>query len=439
MKRNCLFVVQSHYPYSHYMDLNLELIFPFYLVTDGKKTIIEGKIDELLNKYDGNIYVYESNCEYADLLRSFLHHNGELYNRVIVISEIDGMGDVTKELNIECWDKNIREEFEQKKYLEEMSSKNTCRYFNQIKFEDDKVIKIAKTEDAIKLQKIENDFYNRYGNIACLCGKQGYDENKHELILNKIDGVTAQEWYYKNGDYKKLISNVIKALHTINDTDIDDEDEDEDIKKAFYDELITKIYTRVNPCKSLINHFIRETEVRCIDYMPITPDFDVLMKALKRWYANNEVNFNACLCHGDPNTDNTMIDKDGNVIFIDPRGYFGNLKTIGLGMAEYDIAKFCYGLNGYSKFNSAPYITIEEIDYLSGMNLKLDYPSGDFSSITQIDLDDMPIDTNIKIIVGIIWMKLTSYIINDPMKSVIAYLYGNAICTKYLKKLKYLK
>ena len=41
MKKNCLFVVQSHYTESHYMELNLELVFPFYLVTDGEKTIIE--------------------------------------------------------------------------------------------------------------------------------------------------------------------------------------------------------------------------------------------------------------------------------------------------------------------------------------------------------------------------------------------------------------
>ena len=439
MKKNCLFVVQSHYTESHYMELNLELVFPFYLVTDGEKTIIERKIDELLDKYDGDIYVYEAFREYAELLNSFLCHNRESYYRVHVISEIDRMGDLTKTFSIECWDKGIREEFEQKKYLMDLSTKNTCRYFNQIKIEDDKVIKIAKTEDASKLQKIENDFYDRYSNIPCLCGKQGYNENKHELILNKIDGVTAQEWYYKNGDFKKLISDVIKALHTINDVDIDVDDEDEDIRRAFYNELIGKVYTRVNPCKKLIDYFIEETEVRCIDYMPITTHFNVLMDALKKWYENNEVNFNVCLCHGDPNTDNTMIDKDGNVIFIDPRGYFGKLKTIGLGMAEYDIAKFCYGLNGYSRFNSAPYVTIGEIDYSDGMNLKLKYPNGDFSSITQIDLDDMPIDTNIKIIVGIIWMKLTSYIINDPMKSVIAYLYGNAICTKYLKELKYLK
>lgn len=44
----------------------------------------------------------------------------------------------------------------------------------------------------------------------------------------------------QNGDFKKLISNVIKALHTINDVDIDVDDEDEDIRRAFYNELIGK-------------------------------------------------------------------------------------------------------------------------------------------------------------------------------------------------------
>ena len=135
--------------------------------------------------------------------------------------------------------------------------------------------------------------------------------------------------------------------------------------------------------------------------MPITTNFNVFMDALKKWYKNNEINFNACLCHGDPNTDNTMIDKNGNVVFIDPRGYFGNLKTIGLGMAEYDIAKFCYGLNGYSRFNSAPYIGIEEIDYQTGINLKLEYASGDFSSIEQIDVDYFSYVNSVKYFVQI--------------------------------------
>lgn len=436
MKKNCLFIIESHYPSNYYDEITLEGVFPFYLTTDGDKTLIEKKIDELKKEYNGTIYVYEPTLEYHKLLNKFLQHNLDSYNQVKVISRIDLIGNILKDISIECWNNGIRSENGQKKYLISLKTTNTCRYFNRIEFEDDKVIKTAKTNDAIKLQKIENKFYDNYGDIPVLAKKLRYDKHKNELVLQKVNGRTAQNWYYDNGDHKKLISKVIKALHVLNDTQINVKDKDKDIRKAFYNELVGKINSRVMPCKCLIDYFLNETEVESIDGMKITKNYDVIVDRISKWYKDNEVNFNACLCHGDPNTDNTMIDKDGNVVFIDPRGYFGNLKTIGLGMGEYDIAKFCYGLNGYSRFNSAPYI---EIRCDTDMNLTVQYPIGDFTSITQIDLDDMPIDINEKIIVGIIWMKLTSYIINDPMKSVIAYLYGNAICTKYLAQLGYIK
>ena len=433
-----MFVGNHHFNF-HYINLSLFDLFPFYLTTDGNETIIETKLDEIIDKYD-EIYLLEDNEEYECMLRSFLKSTKEKlkkYKNVFVLSFDEMYKKNFVGVNYIDWN-TIRNEFEQCEYLKKLNSENKCRFFNEIKFDDDKVIKIAKTNDAIKLQEIENDFYNAYGNISCLCGRQGYDRNKHALILNRVDGITAQKWYYKYGNPEKLISKVIAALHTLNDTEIDIEDDDEDIRKAFYNELITKISQRVMPCKMLIDHFINKTNVKKIDNMAITTDFDTLINSLKKWYENNEMNFNACLCHGDPNTDNTMIDKDDNVIFIDPRGYFGNLKTIGLGMAEYDIAKFCYGLNGYSKFNSAPYIEIDNEKCKNDNNIVVRYPGNDCASITRIDLDEMPIDINIKIIIGIIWMKLTSYIINDPMKGIIAYLYGNAICTKYLKQLGYL-
>lgn len=435
MKRNCLLVIESHVPAEYYVELTLEGIFPFYLVTDGDKTLIEKKIDDLKKSYDGNIYVYEPNQEYQNLLNRFLMHNIDVYNNVKVISKIDLLGNVLKDITIETWDKEIRSEEDQKAYLISLKTENTCRYFNKIEFEGDKVIKTAKTDDAIKLQKIENKFYDDYGNVPVLAKKLGYDKDKNELILKRVNGKTAQNWYYENGKHVELIHKVMYGLGVLNDTNIDIKDDEKDIKKAFYNELVGKINGRVTPCKKLIDYFIDQSKIKYIDGMKITKDYFVLMSKIERWYEDNEDNFHACLCHGDPNTDNTMIDEDGNVVFIDPRGYFGNLKTIGLGMAEYDIAKFCYGLNGYSRFNSAPYINII-VD--SRINIMIDYPTGDGKSITQINLDSMPIDINEKIIVGIIWMKLTSYIINDPMKSIIAYLYGNAICTKYLTQLGYL-
>lgn len=435
-KKNCLFVLGSHFPSAYYCELNFDYVFPFYLVTNGDKTILEKKLDELVKKYN-NVYVYESNPNYCTLLNSFFSYK-EDYASIHILSKIDLLGNLLKPENmvIEVWDSGIREEEDQKNYLFGLKSENTCRYFNRIIFtEDGRVIKEAKTPEAIKLQKIENKFYDTYKDIPCLCKKDNYISKSHHLVLKKVNGMTAQKWYGKTGDYVGLINKVKEALNVLNNTNITIEDSPEDIKEAFYNELISKIDSRVMPCKRLIDYFIDTTEINTIDNMEITKSYGKLMIFLKKWYKDNEDKFKACLCHGDPNTDNTMVDKDGNIVFIDPRGYFGNLKTIGLGMAEYDLAKFCYGLNGYSVFNSAPYIEISFSD--DNENIYVSYPN-DITSITQIDLDVMPIDDNTRIIIGIIWMKLTSYIINDPMKSVIAYLYGNAICTKYLKKLGYM-
>jgi hypothetical protein len=48
------------------------------------------------------------------------------------------------------------------------------------------------------------------------------------------------------------------------------------------------------------------------------------------------------------------------------------------------------------------------------------------------DLDSIDIPDTTKVLIGIIWMRLCTYIANDPVKSVLAYLHGNAIVTKYV-------
>lgn len=49
----------------------------------------------------------------------------------------------------------------------------------------------------------------------------------------------------------------------------------------------------------------------------------------------------------------------------------------------------------------------------------------------------MMIQLMVQFMIGIIWMRLCTYISNDPVKSVLAYLHGNAIVTKYSKELGY--
>lgn len=422
-----------------YMNIGLLGLFPFYLTTNGNQTIIETKLDELLKSYR-KIYLVENNPEYNKLLKDFIWSTNEKFDKYQYVNVINlvEMYNLTNSLNVDYikWN-DIRNESEQRKYLENLSSDNTCRFFNEIKFDINKVHKIAKTKDAIKLQKIENEFYDKYGKYDCFCNKLDYDENNHELVLEKIDGHTVQQYYELNTGYAMLINKFKNTLKDLNSIPIDIVDSDKDIYDAFYNELYSKIQSRVLPCSDLIYYFMTSTGVETIDGMKITKNFGTLLSKIDHWFKDNYSKFKACLCHGDPNTDNVMFTTDGKMKFIDPRGYFGNLKTIGLGLPEYDMAKFCYGLNGYSKFNRSPYISCSlDLD----KNLRVQYPNivkANGRSITQIDLCLMDVDDNVKIMIGIIWMKLTSYIINDPMKGIIAYLYGNAICTKYLNQLGY--
>ena len=56
------------------------------------------------------------------------------------------------------------------------------------------------------------------------------------------------------------------------------------------------------------------------------------------------------LIHGDIHLGNILLDENDHILFIDPRGYFGESKLFGL--FEYDYAKLLFGLSGYSVFDN---------------------------------------------------------------------------------------
>lgn len=438
---NCLIVPCMTKGKNFYSDLTLN-VFPWWLTTTKEKTIIEKKIDDLHKEGYKTVYIFIKDHTPRWILMNILTHNG--VQNYKIISDMDGVGKDLEDCDIIDLGNEYPDEDEYKRELIKKATKNTSRYFNSLEFNKSTVVKKALTEQAIDLQESELNFYRMWSDkIPSMCKLVDYNKSLHEIVIEKVNGMTAQNWYQDNPTkYVKLINKVKSALEEFNKVEIPSHllyDDEEDINKAFKNELIDKIEERVDPVRPMINEFIDEVAYAdrkfYIDGMRVEDNFNYLLGGIKEWYDDVKENFKGCICHGDPNTDNTMIDENGNVKFIDPRGYFGKLKTCGLGLPEYDLAKFCYGLNGYSVFNSAPYITIDVDDE---QNITVKYPTC-FGSITRINLDDMPIDNNIRIIIGIIWMKLSSYIINDPMKSVIAYLYGNAICTKYLVQEGYLE
>lgn len=66
------------------------------------------------------------------------------------------------------------------------------------------------------------------------------------------------------------------------------------------------------------------------------------------------------LIHGDVHLGNILLDKNDDIYFIDPRGYFGESKLFGL--YEYDYAKLLFGLSGYSIFDEMNITELKIID-----------------------------------------------------------------------------
>ena len=73
------------------------------------------------------------------------------------------------------------------------------------------------------------------------------------------------------------------------------------------------------------------------------------------------------IIHGDTHLGNILLDKDDNLFFIDPRGYFGESKLFGL--CEYDYAKLLFGLSGYSVFDN---MIINELE-INNNNIEIDF------------------------------------------------------------------
>lgn len=322
-------------------------------------------------------------------------------------------------------------------YMQSIKSDNVCRYFNEIVIEKSKVMKRPRTDVGEKLHDIELAYYRKYGSKApCFAKLLGYDQETKTMTLERIKGQTCQAYVDSRPDSSKLsgvnllvkkFMTAIESLHSIELTDI--KDTAEDLEASIWSEFYTAIDKRVQPCMPMIQAVLSQhPEIRTVEGMRIS-SYDKLLATVHDWVqAKLDSNwFEFGVTHGDPNTDNSMISKDG-IRFVDPRGYFGKLKTLGYGVKQYDLAKFIYGFSGYSKLNSAEYIAMRVDD----SNLEFYVGPKELTGITGVNLFDMNVSKDIKVLVGIIWVKLTSYIINDPMKSVAAYLYGNALLTKLL-------
>lgn len=343
-------------------------------------------------------------------------------------------------------------------------SSNQARYFNNIEIGRRTVRKWTDTERGKNVMRHEINFYHNMQELYGDCLPNVRKLSKmltYEVVMDKINGVTYQEWHdkmiknaidnrYYTIDYdKKLITPVILGLKKFHSFQTKPRNYDKSIKY----EYVTTLRSRVNEISPIIWENPNKKMSMICRYIEDTPTivdcshshFEDMVNRWERILEN--VVFKFAVIHGDPNTKNIMVDENNKIIFIDPRGRFGTDSLVG--DTSYDFAKFIYGLTGYSTFNHAK-------------NVKFDFASYDGVIVSMVPFlnDFVPINNTIKnviciayniseyddhfypimcwyqALIGMIWLKLTGYIKNDPTKAIFAYMYGMKLLESGVYKLE---
>ena len=196
-------------------------------------------------------------------------------------------------------------------------------------------------------------------------------------------------------------------------------------------EFFTKVNTRLQNILPILNHFNQiisnvnsvDIDLRLENIQTIISNcYDYIKTGLSE---KNMETYHTI--HGDCQFSNSMI-SDNDIIFIDPRGYFGDTKVYGL--KEYDYSKLLYALSGYDNFNNDITYCFE---YVSSNSIVLN-----MSTLENLDMyrpifekNDIDFDICMRMII-IHWIALSDYNKNNIIKSITSIFIGMYLYSKYV-------
>jgi len=329
--------------------------------------------------------------------------NGEF---VRFLSEVDGI----KPIMIE----NVQEIGNIEAYYKLKANEINSRFFNSIKFEDNKVIKKSKRPEFDKLIEDEVKWYEYiseknfnyipkiykltpYIEMERLIGKhpyelKKYDRNHRMKILNNIFEVLDELHNIDSINYEREICHQVYVDKTI-----------ERIEKISYlipnwqEEFFVVNNKKV---RNLLNDKYKGEIENIFNSIEYSPSFTVI--------------------HGDPTFSNMIICEEKEKPFLfDPRGYFGKMKIFGDPL--YDFSKLYYSVVGnYDQFNQKNFkIKINN----KNIDLKIS-PNGweDLEEVFKKKFGNKM--RSLKIIHSLIWLSLAGYVLDDYDSILGAYFHG---------------
>jgi len=248
---------------------------------------------------------------------------------------------------------------------------------------------------------------------------------KGHVVADYLDSASLSEEKLILGKFFEILQNIHLSKTPI-DPDFD----------SSYDQYIGKTIKRLENVDFMFNKFNQE-KIKINGILYENP-----LKILKE----NEEKIKEIFpdkfffIHGDLQTSNAIVDKNGKIFVIDPRGYFGHSNLFGDPM--YDFAKLYYGFCGmWEKFRRGDSKVLFEdngfvleplINLLSlRRRHELFFNFARDISYTVIS------ERKIKILHAIIWLSVADYISNDVLSALYGYLNGTILINEIFKDEKW--
>lgn len=297
---------------------------------------------------------------------------------------------------------------------------NLTRPFNKIEFKDKLVIKTPLNQQGEAIACKEIAWYE----FVC---KLGFDKipqihSFKPLTMKKIAGKNIHEYECLLLSQKKeILSQIINALNTLHSLTPPKKANFKDSQETYID----KTFDRLAQVEKLIpfaqNEFIK---INGRYYKNVLFCKEQIAKLIKAHFADE---FH--LIHGDATFSNILFNSfDMQVVFIDPRGYFG--KSAFFGDKDYDFAKLYYSICGdYDQFNRKKFTLL-----IKENEVELMIKSSGWSDMEEYFFDLLPKlnKEKIRILHALIWLSLTTYVWEDYDSICVAFYHGNMLLEGFL-------
>jgi hypothetical protein len=292
--------------------------------------------------------------------------------------------------------------------------------FNNLYLLEDKIKKEAKTSYGISKIKKEIIFYKYVQKNACLPMPTFLENSGISYTMRYLPNYKPlfQVFpFFSENKKADVLQQIITYLQQLHETEIQNVSY-EVYQKAFHTEMIEKLEKRYTEIKDIIDKYSFIQSVNGVPVRTFQENIVLLQKAATKFIESRK-DYIFTPIHGDCQFNNVLYNEETrDIVFIDPRGYFGDHDLFG--PPEYDLAKVKFALSGYDAFDAKD---VTEL-IIKNNNIVLDIPTLIPEPLAQNDF--------ISQLVVSIWMGNAHCFKQNKFKAVYSYFIAAYYASLYL-------